>query len=71
MFCPTPNTVYQVKPSNLFYVAIGSYAPRAGTPEGLEASSCMIDFGQLQSNDVGLVHDEYGKLSVVVEKPKL
>jgi len=58
-------------PSNVFYVAIGTFNPRDATPEGLETSSCMIDFNQLPSNDVGLVHDERGKLTVVAIKPRL
>ena len=71
MFCPAPNTTYQITPSDCFYVAIGRFSPRDPTPEGLEASSCKIDFAQLQSYDVGLVHDEWGKLAVVVNKARL
>ncbi|RMZ71712.1 hypothetical protein GMOD_00006855 [Pyrenophora seminiperda CCB06] len=71
LFCPTPNTVYQIKPSSVFYIAKGVFAPRDETPEELETSSCKIDFGELQSNDAGLLHDEFGKLHLVVVKPKL
>ncbi|KAI0390901.1 hypothetical protein F5Y17DRAFT_37005 [Xylariaceae sp. FL0594] len=71
MFCPAPNTSYQIMPSNVFYVAIGTFYPRDATPEGLETSSCKIDFNQLPSNDVGLVHDERGKLTVFANKPRL
>ncbi|KAI1177883.1 hypothetical protein F4777DRAFT_576695 [Nemania sp. FL0916] len=71
MFCPAPNTIYQIMPSNIFYVAIGSFNPRDATPEGLEAASCKIDFNQLPSNDVDLVHDERGKLTIMANKPRL
>ncbi|KAH8164423.1 hypothetical protein CIB48_g3822 [Xylaria polymorpha] len=71
MFCPAPNTCYQIMPSNIFYVAIGTFNPRDATPAGLETASCKIDFGQLPTNDVGLVHDERGKLTIMVDKPRL
>jgi hypothetical protein len=71
LFCPAPNTIYQIMPSNIYYVAIGIFNPRDATPEGLETSSCKIDFSQLPSNDVGLVHDERGKLTVAISKPRL
>jgi hypothetical protein len=63
-FVPAPNQTYQIKPSKVFFVTIGQYNARDLVKDGLRTStaSIRVDFGDLGTNDVQLVHDEQGKL---------
>ncbi|KAK2605657.1 hypothetical protein N8I77_008481 [Diaporthe amygdali] len=67
-FVPAPNQTYQVKPSKVFYVAIGTYNARDLVKEGLRTATATfrVDFEELSTNDVQLVHDERGNLQRLV-----
>ncbi|KAA8895544.1 hypothetical protein FN846DRAFT_818155 [Sphaerosporella brunnea] len=65
-FIPHPNVTYQIKPSNVFYIASVSgevQARRITTPD-LISSACVVDFDILQTDDIQVVHDANGQLVV-------
>jgi hypothetical protein len=66
LFRPSPNTLYQIKPANTFYVAIGDYSPRTPVPVGLPERShcCRIDFDPIKSDSLTVVHDEKNLLAI-------
>ncbi|KAM6509989.1 hypothetical protein FALCPG4_017622 [Fusarium falciforme] len=63
-FRPAPGMEYQIQPLNRYYLAVGDYPVRSRTLEGLERRSCLIDFDQLELDDVQIHHNEHGRLTV-------
>ena len=65
---PGPNQTYQVKPSRVFYVVIGTYNARDIVNKALRTATATfrVDFEELGTDDVQLVHDERGTLQVLV-----
>ncbi|KAA8895549.1 hypothetical protein FN846DRAFT_818166 [Sphaerosporella brunnea] len=65
-FIPQPNTTYQIKPSNVFCIAAVSsdVQPRTLTTPDSNSSTCIVDFNELQSDDVQIVHDTKGDLII-------
>ncbi|KAH8724860.1 hypothetical protein GQ44DRAFT_616949 [Phaeosphaeriaceae sp. PMI808] len=68
MFCPSPNTQYEITPSNIYYVIARPFNPRDSTTEFLENAACKINFSASEPSNVSLVHDEHGTLSAIVNK---
>lgn len=63
-FVPAPNESYQIKPSPVFYIAVGKFSPRDIITEQVKSlpGTCRIDFGQLETNQVSIVHNDQNKL---------
>ncbi|UZP37027.1 hypothetical protein NXS19_004843 [Fusarium pseudograminearum] len=58
-------------PSNKFYVTIGSFYVRDIVKKPLQTSSdtALVDFDQLATENVSLVHDAYNNLSIQATPP--
>jgi len=69
-FVPEPGEIYQVCPSTIFYIVQGRFNARDPIPKNLESapSTCRVDFKELQTDTVSVVHDEHGKLSIQVSE---
>ncbi|KAF9775584.1 hypothetical protein IL306_006292 [Fusarium sp. DS 682] len=63
-FVPGPNESYQIKPSTVFYIAVGKFSPRDIITEQVKSQpgTCRIDFGQLETNQVSIIHNDQNKL---------
>ncbi|KAI3532273.1 hypothetical protein CSPX01_13585 [Colletotrichum filicis] len=61
----SPNSFYQIKPSKIFYVTIGEHNVRDLVLDDLRSapSTCRIDFGNPETDDIQLVHSEFGVLN--------
>jgi len=68
-FTPQPNTLYWIIPGNIFYLMSGHHKPRDVIKEEMEhsTSTVMINFDQLRTDDVQIVHDKNGKLVIAQE----
>ncbi|KAM0228816.1 hypothetical protein ACHAPO_010453 [Fusarium lateritium] len=64
-FVPAPNSSYQIKPSTVFFVTIGEHNVRDLVLDDLRsaASTCRIDFSNPATDDIQLVHTEFGVLN--------
>jgi hypothetical protein len=62
---PQPSTTYQIKPSKVFFVAVGNFEPEALVGADLKESSatCKIDF--TDTDDVQIVHDRNGEVHAI------
>ncbi|KAG6367304.1 hypothetical protein INS49_001491 [Diaporthe citri] len=67
-FVPGPNQTYQIEPSKVFHVAIGSYNARNIVKKSLRTATATfrVDFEELGTDDVQLVHGERGNLQRLV-----
>ncbi|KAK1754832.1 hypothetical protein QBC47DRAFT_413752 [Echria macrotheca] len=66
-FVPSPGQTYQIIPSNKFYVTLGTFSVRdvVKLPDHLPApDTVVVDFDELATDQVTLVHDSYGKLNL-------
>ncbi|EKJ70225.1 hypothetical protein FPSE_09599 [Fusarium pseudograminearum CS3096] len=70
-FVPSPGQTYVIMPSNKFYVTIGSFYVRDIVKKPLQTSSdtALVDFDQLATENVSLVHDAYNNLSIQATPP--
>ncbi|OBS23316.1 hypothetical protein FPOA_03865 [Fusarium poae] len=70
-FIPSPGQTYVIMPSNKFYVTIGDFNVRDIVKKPLKTSSdtVLIDFDQLATDRVSLVHDAYNNLSIQATPP--
>jgi hypothetical protein len=70
-FIPSPGQTYVIMPSNKFYVTIGDFNVRDIVKKPLKASSdtVLVDFDQLATDRVSLVHDAYNNLSIQATPP--
>ena len=62
-----PNTTYQIQPSKVFYLVEGDFVPRdRAKAEALKAlpSTCKVDFEELATDTIQLVHDDRGRLVI-------
>ncbi|KAL6714843.1 hypothetical protein ACLMJK_007103 [Lecanora helva] len=64
VFTPSPNQLYQIKPSNTFYVVASDEDTRAPVTPELKERACKIDFNLLRTNDVLLLHNDRGELTI-------
>ncbi|CAJ0548669.1 Ff.00g022820.m01.CDS01 [Fusarium sp. VM40] len=66
-FVPAPNSSYQIKPSTVFYVTIGEHNVRDLVLDDLRSapSTCRIDFSNPETDDIQLVHSEFGVLNKI------
>jgi len=65
-FVPAPNQTYQIKPSKVFYITVGTFNARdLAKTDTLKTlpSTCHIDFDALATDAVQLVHDTHGNLT--------
>ncbi|KAK0634148.1 hypothetical protein B0T14DRAFT_508470 [Immersiella caudata] len=63
-FVPEPNEEYQIAPSRGFYVVPGKYNPYDIVSPSVKEikSTCYVDFGALETDQVTLVHHKNGAL---------
>ncbi|KAF4453770.1 hypothetical protein F53441_3596 [Fusarium austroafricanum] len=70
-FVPNPAQTYLIMPSNKFYVTIGSFNVRDIVKKPLKTSSdtVLVDFDELATDRVSLVHDAYNNLTIQASPP--
>ncbi|KAF4337524.1 hypothetical protein FBEOM_8622 [Fusarium beomiforme] len=70
-FVPNPGQTYLIRPPNRFYVTIGSFNVRDIVKGPLKTSldTVLIDFDELATDRVSLVHDAYNNLRVQATPP--
>ncbi|KAM0554013.1 hypothetical protein ACHAPJ_007088 [Fusarium lateritium] len=63
-FLPEPCVEYHIEPSNTYYLTYGRYTKGSMIDVNKVGRSVTIAFSSLPSNDVVIVHDDYGKLRI-------
>ena len=64
VFVPSPNELYKIKPSSVFYVAVSEADARAPVPPSMKDQACKTDFEALRTTDILLLHTDRGELIV-------
>ncbi|CAG9951192.1 unnamed protein product [Clonostachys rosea f. rosea IK726] len=67
-FVPVPNQTYQIMPSNKFYITMGEFNTRdlVKKPQEIGTDTVLVDFDQLATDRVSIVHDANNNLAVQV-----
>ncbi|CAH0052043.1 unnamed protein product [Clonostachys solani] len=67
-FVPVPNQTYQIMPSNKFYITMGEFNTRdlVKKPQEIGTDTVLVDFDQLATDRVSIVHDANNNLTVQV-----
>lgn len=67
---PNPDTTYQIKPSNKFYVVAGTFEPRAIIDSAsLGKNAIGVDFRRFPTGQAILYHDRRGNIRIKNSSP--
>lgn len=63
-FVPAPQVVYQIQPSNTYYIIPGEFAQSAIIDYTKIGNKVAVDFAKYPSSNVTIVHDSQGNLTI-------
>jgi hypothetical protein len=63
-FIPMPNTTYNIQPRPIFGILLGDFQPRSNFDRPTD-EICEVDFDQLGTDDVEVVHTDRNELVIV------